>query len=73
MRTNFSPIAEAARRQAAVARSSSTASMTTSGAGASGATCELSCEWPRRMPSLPPFRGVRHALQQIQALQSRHA
>ena len=72
MRTNFSPIAEAARRHAAGATRGA-APAAASGSTPRGAAGELWCEWPRRMPSLPPFRGIRHALQQIQAIQTRHA
>lgn len=73
MRTNFSPLAEAARRHAAGAAARAVAPGAASGATPRGAACELWCEWPRRVPSLPPFRGIRQALQQIQAVQTRHA
>jgi hypothetical protein len=84
MRTNFSPLAEAARRHAAraaapAARATVSVSSVTPITPSSSpvpswsATEERWCEWPRRVNSLPPFRGIRQALQQIQAIQTRHA
>ena len=86
MRTNFSPLAEAARRHAAAATRpavpaapstvsvSSVTSITPSSSPVPSwsAAEERWCEWPR-VQSLPPFRGIRRALQQIQAIQTRHA
>jgi len=64
MRTNFSPMAEAARRLGAgpVADQRNT-----------GSTPPMEprwCEWPRRTPANPPRGGIWQALRQIQA---RHA
>ena len=70
MRTNFSPMAEAARLHARdeAARLASNPPMP-----AMGSNPENNgrwCEWPRRDPSNPPFASIRHALAAIQA---RHA
>ncbi len=64
MRTNFSPMAEAARRLSA---GSAPAKPNT------GSTPPMEprwCEWPRRTPATPSRGGIWQALQQIQA---RHA
>ena len=86
MRTNFRPLAEAARRHAAGAPRAATpaagspvsvSSVTPITPSSSpvpswSATEARWCEWPR-VRSLPPFRGIRQALQHIQAIQTRHA
>jgi hypothetical protein len=74
MGTSFSPTALAARRFAAgeASRPPFPANPPAAPAVPAGAVCELSCEWPR-VQSLPPFRGIRQALRQIQAMQARHA
>ncbi|MDB6114623.1 MAG: hypothetical protein JWQ62_1568 [Lacunisphaera sp.] len=70
MRTNFSPMAEAARLHARdeAARRASTPPLSTAGANAENNG--RWCEWPRRDPSNPPFASIRQALAAIQA---RHA
>lgn len=64
MRTNFSPMAEAARRlnggQPAVKPNT----------GSTPPVEPRWCEWPRRTPASPRRGGIWQALQQIQA---RHA
>lgn len=89
MRTNFSPLAEAARRHAAGAAARAAAPVATPGAVSVSSITPITpssspapswsaagerwCEWPRRTESLAPFGSIRRALQQIQAVQTRHA
>jgi hypothetical protein len=73
MRTSASPTALAARRFATSEASRPPfPSNPPAAPAATGAACELWCEWPR-VRSLPPFRSIRQALRQIQAIQARHA
>jgi hypothetical protein len=67
MRANSSPTARAAALLAARPAAAPAATLPANPNG------ERWCEWPRRVPSLPPFRGIRQALLQIQAFQTRHA
>jgi hypothetical protein len=64
MRTNFSPMAEAARRL------SSGAAPAKPHTGSTPPMEPRWCEWPRRTPVNRPRGGIWQALQQIQA---RHA
>ena len=64
MRTNFSPMAEAARRLSA------SSSPVKAQAGSNPPFEPRWCEWPRRTPTAPARTGIWQALQQIQA---RHA
>lgn len=64
MRTNFSPLAEAARRL-------STGAQPAKANSGSNPPMEIRwCEWPRRAPAHPRRAGLWQTLQQIQA---RHA
>jgi hypothetical protein len=64
MRTNFSPLAEAARRHSAPPIPAKATPVS------APAKEERWCEWPRRMAAAAPRGGIWRALQEIQL---RHA